>query len=96
MVGPPRDWTTSGRTGRRDRTDSLGWVPAALEVAIVALRRTRATAWQISTALRVPALDRHASLGADVGLNRLALGGTHRPGAAVRLPTCWRSCSTSI
>jgi transposase InsO family protein len=45
---------------------------ASLEAAIVALRRTRATAWQISTALRVPrstvtrVLDR-------AGLNRIAL-----------------------
>ena len=34
------------------------------EAAIVALRRTRATAWQISAALRRAALDGHARLGA--------------------------------
>ncbi len=45
---------------------------ASLEAAIVALRRTRATAWQISTALRVPRSTVTRVL-ARAGLNRLAL-----------------------
>jgi transposase InsO family protein len=45
---------------------------APLEAAIVALRRTRATAWQISTALRVPRSTVTRVL-ARVGLNRVAL-----------------------
>jgi transposase InsO family protein len=44
----------------------------ALEAAIVAVRRTRATAWQISTALRVPRSTVTRVL-ARAGLNRLAL-----------------------
>jgi transposase InsO family protein len=45
---------------------------APLEAAIVALRRTRATAWQISTALRVPRSTVTRVL-ARAGLNRVAL-----------------------
>ena len=45
---------------------------AAREAAIVALRRTRATAWQISVALRMPRSTVTRVLG-RVGLNRLAL-----------------------
>ncbi len=45
---------------------------AVLEAAIVALRRTRATAWQISTALRVPRSTVTRVL-ARAGLNRIAL-----------------------
>ncbi len=47
-------------------------LPAPLETAIVALRRTRATAWQISTALRLPRSTVTRVL-ARVGLNRVAL-----------------------
>ena len=46
--------------------------PARLEAAIVALRRTRATAWEISTALRMPRSTVTRVL-ARVGLNRVAL-----------------------
>ena len=45
---------------------------APLEAAIVALRRTRATAWQISAALRVPRSTVTRVL-ARAGLNRIAL-----------------------
>lgn len=45
---------------------------AATEAAIIALRQTRATAWQISTALRIPRPTVTRVL-ARVGLNRLAL-----------------------
>lgn len=45
---------------------------APVEAAIVALRRTRATAWQISTALRLPRSTVTRVL-ARVGLNRMAL-----------------------
>ena len=45
---------------------------APLEAAIVALRRTRATAWQISTALRLPRSTVTRVL-ARAGLNRVAL-----------------------
>jgi transposase InsO family protein len=45
---------------------------AAVEAAILALRRTRATAWQISTALRVPRSTVTCVL-ARAGLNRIAL-----------------------
>lgn len=47
-------------------------VAARLERAIVALRRTRATAWQISTALSIPRSTVTRVL-ARVGLNRVAL-----------------------
>jgi transposase InsO family protein len=45
---------------------------APLEAAIVALRRTRATAWQISTALQIPRSTVTRVL-ARAGLNRVAL-----------------------
>jgi len=45
---------------------------APLEAAVVALRRTRATAWQISTALRLPRSTVTRVL-ARTGLNRIAL-----------------------
>ncbi|HZS58201.1 MAG TPA: helix-turn-helix domain-containing protein, partial [Gemmatimonadaceae bacterium] len=45
---------------------------ASLEAAIVAVRRTRATAWQISTALRIPRSTVTRVL-ARTGLNRIAL-----------------------
>lgn len=52
------------------------WQPqrlaASVEAAIVALRRTRATAWQISTALRMPRSTVTRVL-ARAGLNRIAL-----------------------
>jgi transposase InsO family protein len=47
-------------------------LPATTEAAIVALRRTRATAWQISVALQMPRSTVTRVL-ARVGLNRLAL-----------------------
>ena len=43
-----RRWATA----RRGRIASRAALAAPLEAAIVAMRRTRATAWQISTALR--------------------------------------------
>ena len=46
--------------------------PPPVEAAIVAMRRTRATAWQISTALRIPRSTVTRVL-ARVGLNRIAL-----------------------
>ena len=46
--------------------------PPPVEAAIVAMRRTRATAWQISTALRMPRSTVTRVL-ARVGLNRIAL-----------------------
>jgi transposase InsO family protein len=46
--------------------------PARLEATILALRRTRATAWQISAALRVPRSTVTRVL-ARAGLNRVAL-----------------------
>ncbi len=45
---------------------------SVLEATILALRRTRATAWQISTALRVPRSTVTCVL-ARAGLNRIAL-----------------------
>jgi transposase InsO family protein len=47
-------------------------IPAPLEAAVVALRRTRATAWQISAALRLPRSTVTRVL-ARAGLNRIAL-----------------------
>ncbi len=45
---------------------------ASLEAAVITLRRTRATAWQISTALRIPRSTVTRVL-ARAGLNRVAL-----------------------
>ena len=56
--------TALGGSARRARTASRAGLACAAEAAIVALRRTRATAWQISTALRRAALDRDARVGA--------------------------------
>ena len=69
-------WLTRDRTALADRSSrprrQPRRVPAPLEAAIVALRRTRATAWQISTALRVPRSTVTRVL-ARTGLNRVAL-----------------------
>lgn len=78
-------WLTRDRTALADRSSrphrQPRRVPAPLEAAIVALRRTRATAWQISTALRVPRSTVTRVL-ARTGLNRVALveptGPVHR------------------
>ena len=51
---------------------------APLEAAIVTLRRTRATAWQISTALRIPRSTVTRVL-ARAGLNRVALRAPTEP-----------------
>src|SRR5438094_7862033 len=51
-------WLARDRTALADRSSrphrQPRRVPGPIEMAIVTLRRTRATAWQISTALRVP------------------------------------------
>ena len=69
-------WLARDRTTLADRSSrphrQPRRVPAPLEAAIVALRRTRATAWQISTALRMPRSTVTRVL-ARTGLNRLAL-----------------------
>jgi transposase InsO family protein len=69
-------WLTRDRTTLADRSSRPHRQPrrvsAPLEAAIVALRRTRATAWQISTALRVPRSTVTRVL-ARMGLNRVAL-----------------------
>lgn len=69
-------WLARERTALADRSSrphrQPRRVPAPLETAIVALRRTRATAWQISTALRVPRSTVTRVL-ARTGLNRVAL-----------------------
>jgi transposase InsO family protein len=69
-------WLTRDRTALADRSSRPHRQPrrvsAPLEAAIVALRRTRATAWQISTALRVPRSTVTRVL-ARTGLNRVPL-----------------------
>jgi transposase InsO family protein len=69
-------WLARDRTTLADRSSrphrQPRRVPAPLEAAIVALRRTRATAWQISAALRVPRSTVTRVL-ARTGLNRVAL-----------------------
>jgi transposase InsO family protein len=69
-------WLARDRTMLADRSSRPHRQPrrvaASLEAAIVALRRTRATAWQISVALRVPRSTVTRVL-ARVGLNRVAL-----------------------
>ena len=69
-------WLARDRTALADRSSrphrQPRRVPAPLEAAIVALRRTRATAWQISTALRVPRSTVTRVL-ARAGLHRVAL-----------------------
>ena len=69
-------WLTRDRTTLADRSSRPHRQPrrvaAPLEAAIVALRCTRATAWQISTALGVPRSTVTRVL-ARTGLNRVAL-----------------------
>jgi transposase InsO family protein len=69
-------WLTRERTALADRSSRPHRQPrrvaAPVEAAIVALRRTRATAWQISTALRMPRSTVTRVL-ARAGLNRVAL-----------------------
>ena len=63
---------TAWRTARRARIGSRAGLPRPRRRAIVALRRTRATAWQISAALGMPRSTVTRVL-ARVGLNRVAL-----------------------
>jgi transposase InsO family protein len=69
-------WLTRERTALADRSSRPRRQPRrtslTTEAAIVALRRTRATAWQISAALRMPRSTVTRVL-ARVGLNRVAL-----------------------
>ena len=69
-------WLARDRTALGDRSSRPHRQPrrvsASREAAIVALRRTRATAWQISTALRIPRSTVTRVL-ARAGLNRVAL-----------------------
>lgn len=69
-------WLARNRRELGDRSSRPHRQPrrlaATLEAAIVALRRTRATAWQISTALRIPRSTVTRVL-ARAGLNRVAL-----------------------
>ena len=69
-------WLARDRTALADRSSRPQRQPrrtsVTTEAAIVALRRTRATAWQISAALRVPRSTVTRVL-ARVGLNRIAL-----------------------
>jgi transposase InsO family protein len=69
-------WLTRDRTDLRDRSSRPHHqprrTPAKVAGAIIALRRTRATAWQISAALKVPRSTVTRIL-ARAGLNRLAL-----------------------
>jgi transposase len=78
-------WLARDRTALADRSSRPQRQPRHTSVtataAIVALRRTRATAWQISTALGVPR-DSHPRIGA----RRAESGGpgrTERAGAAL-------------
>jgi len=75
-------WLTRDRTALADRSSRPHRQPrrmtSPLEAAVVALRRTRATAWQISTALRVPRSTVTRVL-ARRGLNRVALLEPTRP-----------------
>jgi transposase InsO family protein len=69
-------WLARQRSELGDRSSRPHRQPRRLvpttEAAIVALRRTRATAWQISTALRIPRSTVTRVL-ARLGLNRVAL-----------------------
>jgi transposase InsO family protein len=69
-------WLTRQRRELGDRSSRPHRQPrrlaATTEAAIIALRRTRATAWQISTVLRIPRSTVTRVL-ARAGLNRLAL-----------------------
>lgn len=69
-VGRARSAALADRSSRPHRQPRR--LSARLERAIVALRRTRATAWQISTALDIPRSTVTRVL-ARVGLNRVAL-----------------------
>lgn len=69
-VGRARNATLADRSSRPHRQPRR--LSARLERAIVALRRTRATAWEISTALGIPRSTVTRVL-ARVGLNRVAL-----------------------
>jgi transposase InsO family protein len=69
-VGRARSAALTDRSSRPHRQPRR--LSARLEQAIVALRRTRATAWQISTALGIPRSTVTRVL-ARVGLNRVAL-----------------------
>ena len=77
-------WLARDRTALADRSSRPQRQPrrtsVTTEAAIVALRRTRATAWQISAALRRPALDRHARVGA----RRPESGGLVEPSGPVQ------------
>ena len=69
-------WLTRDRAALADRSSRPRHQPrrtsATVEAAIIALRRTRATAWQISAALQMPRSTVTRVL-ARVGLNRVAL-----------------------
>jgi transposase InsO family protein len=69
-------WLTRDRTALTDRSSRPRRQPrrtsGPVEAAIIALRQTRATAWQISAALRLPRSTVTRVL-ARVGLNRVAL-----------------------
>ncbi len=69
-VGRARSQALADRSSRPHRQPRR--LSARLEAAIVALRRTRATAWQISAALGIPRSTVTRVL-ARVGLNRVAL-----------------------
>jgi len=69
-VARARQATLTDRSSRPHRQPRR--LAAPTEAAIVALRRTRATAWQISAALRIPRSTVTRVL-ARVGLNRVAL-----------------------
>lgn len=69
-VGRARQDALLDRSSRPHRQPRR--MAAPIEATIVALRRTRATAWQISTALRIPRSTVTRVL-ARVGLNRVAL-----------------------
>ena len=69
-VARAREAALTDRSSRPHRQPRR--LAARLEAAIVTLRRTRATAWQISTALRVPRSTVTRVL-ARAGLNRVAL-----------------------
>ena len=70
MGRPGREAALTDRSSRPHRQPRR--LAARLEAAIVTLRGTRATAWQISTALRVPRSTVTRVL-ARAGLNRVAL-----------------------
>jgi transposase InsO family protein len=75
-------WLARGRRDLQDRSSRPHRQPrrtsVKIEKAIVALRRTRATAWQISAALKIPRSTVTRIL-ARAGLNRIALLETPEP-----------------